>query len=564
MPKSLCSVAALSLLLAACGRGTPVAVPTFHSYFTDRETYEEYYRVAESGEHPSITERVSGAIVPHHMYVGPEFARFYDALREQHPPVIVIIGPNHFEAGKADVQTTRGSYVTPYGTVTGAAGVIDELLARGVTTEEERPFIEEHSISAEVAFIKKTFPNATLVPLILKARVSRKSAENLGHVLSEVLPSDALVLASVDFSHYLPEPVADFHDQTSRAALLNFDIDAVQSLEVDSPSSLTAFLTYLRDRKAQNLLYEKHTNSASYGAHPEFTETTSHFFLAFGDGRPQTSPAASVFFTGDTIIDRGVTDRMQKLATPDAVLDGVAGKEDRFFYGSTINALNLEGPVTTRDVTAVPGKIGFHFDPMKTAAILKRMHINIASLANNHSDDAGKDGRDDTENFLRGRNMEPVGISNSCITRPAISGTIAICAFFDGGGFLNVTEATRMITEAKKNTDFVVVSVHWGKEYSNVPSNRQRELAQAFVAAGADAVFGHGPHVKQSLENVEGSPVFFSLGNFLFDEASPERSSGLAGGVFFGPEGTHSYAFPLHTINAMPTPYSYAERMKSP
>ena len=80
--------------------------------------------------------------------------------------------------------------------------------------------IFQHASIEEVAFIAKTWPKATIVPIILKSKVTRSESEKLGLLLAQKLPENTLVLASVDFSHYLPELAADFHDETSEEVIL--------------------------------------------------------------------------------------------------------------------------------------------------------------------------------------------------------------------------------------------------------------------------------------------------------------------------------------------------------
>ena len=116
--------------------------------------------------------------------------------------------------------------------------------------------------------------------------------------LDRILPDDALVLASVDFSHYVPEIVADFHDHTSLTTLLNFEFDDIYDLEVDSPASLSTITTFLKLRNAQSPLYLSHTNSASFSDHPEIEETTSHLYFAFGEGEPMEKMGMSVLMFG--------------------------------------------------------------------------------------------------------------------------------------------------------------------------------------------------------------------------------------------------------------------------
>jgi AmmeMemoRadiSam system protein B len=531
-----------------------------HSYFVDRETYDTYYQALTDAILP-FKETVLGGIVPHHLYVGPEFARFYSALRNQHPSVVVVIGPNHFDAGQGKILSTDESYETPFGILQTNTALLSELVKHSACAIERQPFDREHSISSEVAFIKKELPDTTLLPLILKQKVTQQEAQDLAKTLNEILPKDAIVLASVDFSHYLPELVADFHDQTSETAIKNFDINAVQNLEIDSPASITTLLTYLKMREEKRILYERHTNSASYGKHPELQETTSHFFIAFGKGEEKTEKAASVLFFGDTIFDRGVVSHSHN-QNDSSIFSDIAGKEDRFFRGNTINAVNLEGPVVTYGKNPEKSdKILFQFDPNFAIPLLRKAKINITSIANNHIEDQGKQGLIETERYLTDFGIESVGGTYPCINKLALNGSAAICSFFDGGGLLDVTNAMAFIQQAKQQANHVVVSVHWGREYTSQITDRQHALADAFIKAGADAVIGHGPHIIQEMDIEHGVPVFYSIGNFLFDEEDEKRSSGLAVGLFFSPGKTTVYVFPLHTVASNPRLYSYIDSL---
>ena len=84
---------------------------------------------------------------------------------------------------------------------------------------------------------------------------------------------------------------------------------------------------------------------------------------------------------------------------------------------------------------------------------------------------------------------------------------------------------THAVAEAAAQADLVIVSMHWGAEYYPV-TERQRLLARELAAAGADLVIGHGPHVLQPVERVDGAWVAYSLGNFLFDQPFPDTRQG--------------------------------------
>ncbi len=80
---------------------------------------------------------------------------------------------------------------------------------------------------------------------------------------------------------------------------------------------------------------------------------------------------------------------------------------------------------------------------------------------------------------------------------------------------------------ARSLAELVVVYIHWGSELLEWPDNAQRESAKWLVQNGADLIVGHHPHVVQAAECVLGKPVFFSLGNHVFDQKYPETKNGL-------------------------------------
>ena len=98
---------------------------------------------------------------------------------------------------------------------------------------------------------------------------------------------------------------------------------------------------------------------------------------------------------------------------------------------------------------------------------------------------------------------------------------LAWLAFFDDGRELDFTP----VRKARRNADFVFVSVHWGAEYSAV-TNRQRRLARSLAQSGADVILGSGPHVLQESARIGRTLVLYSLGNFVFDGDMPATRKG--------------------------------------
>ncbi len=74
------------------------------------------------------------------------------------------------------------------------------------------------------------------------------------------------------------------------------------------------------------------------------------------------------------------------------------------------------------------------------------------------------------------------------------------------------------IEKAMEVCDYLCVYVHWGIERNTTPENYQTEMAKQYIDAGADAVIGSHPHVLQGIEFYQGKPIFYSLGNFIFNQ----------------------------------------------
>jgi len=97
-----------------------------------------------------------------------------------------------------------------------------------------------------------------------------------------------------------------------------------------------------------------------------------------------------------------------------------------------------------------------------------------------------------------------------------------------GGPVINPgTDLRRKIRLARNLSNLLVVYVHWGSEFLDWPDNRQRQAAEWLVDNGADLIVGHHPHLVQKPERLHGKPVFYSLGNLVFDQKYPSTREGL-------------------------------------
>lgn len=112
-----------------------------------------------------------------------------------------------------------------------------------------------------------------------------------------------------------------------------------------------------------------------------------------------------------------------------------------------------------------------------------------------------------------------------------------------GIAVLNEENLKTALAAARQVSDVVIAMPHWGPEDSAMPNWIQRNLAHELVAAGADLVMGNHTHVVQAVQQIDGIPVFYGLGNFVFDQGLPDHRQGVILKVRF--QGTHYQGYEL-------------------
>jgi len=157
------------------------------------------------------------------------------------------------------------------------------------------------------------------------------------------------------------------------------------------------------------------------------------------------------------------------------------------------------------------------------AGTLREAGVNIVSFANNHYLDYGNKGWQDTNKYL---GQAGIGVVNQGQAfKKEIQGREI--------GFLswNLTwdnvfedELRFKIQDLGKQVDFLVVNYHWGDEYQDYPNEQQKRIAHLSIEAGADLIIGHHPHHAQTVEEYQGRPIFYSLGNLIFDQLWSEKT----------------------------------------
>lgn len=227
-----------------------------------------------------------------------------------------------------------------------------------------------------------------------------------------------------------------------------------------------------------------------------------------------------LLFGGDIMLDRYIRTTMHRKGS-DFVL---ASPVEKLIQSSDAVIANLEGPITDHLSVSETSVIGearnyvFTFPP-ESALWLKQEGIGVVNLGNNHILNFGSDGAKTTEEFLKQAGVQYFGspVSEERTLIQTIRGVTI--------GFVNYNQfigegkerALADIVLLKPQVDIVILYAHWGKEYTSVLSSI-KDLAHEFIDTGADVIIGSHPHIIQEKEVYHGKTIYYSLGNFIFDQ----------------------------------------------
>lgn len=233
---------------------------------------------------------------------------------------------------------------------------------------------------------------------------------------------------------------------------------------------------------------------------------------------PPATVYTSIAATGDVMVSRRVLAEAQARRSYIWPFTQVS----EVLSGADIAIVNLENPV----MRECPPSASDMVFCMPSAALegLTYAGIDIATVANNHTYDQGSVGYASTTDALNAAGILPSG-SESLVIQQRGETTFGFIGYnrirqSHDIPMMPTTDVIASIEAAAGQVDVLIVSFHWGVEFTSEPIVDQRDLAHAAVRAGADVIIGHHPHVLQTIEEYRGVPIFYSLGNFVFDNMS--------------------------------------------
>lgn len=458
------------------------------------------------------SRRISTLIVPHHDLVAKERQELFSHIAQsQQPSTIILLSPNHYDLGSDDFQTRSTDLTTKHGTIKLNQALYKKALNAGAT-DNPATFASEHGIITILPDIKEYFPNASILPIVVKTDAdAAKSSALIDNLAASC--RNCMLIASVDFSHYQPYLLSKLHDDLSIRALKTLDTDLVRTKsEVDAPNILAAAMRWAKLHNTNHYVEYNHTNS-NLIANDYYLEGTTHEFGWYESGRPASAiKEASFTFMGNVAFGSAVNERFKRDYAQQFSQLG-----DRVLWGTDISATSLYSSATRNTNQVKPDfcdSFGFN---QKTISVISSLHINHVLFQDKTTNCLRKD---ENKNFVTSLNKASITPLESANNPTIIRGNGQSIVLFGLDTTANDTLDPAQIRKLSNETsNNIVIYVHWQSSYQVKPSEEQVALAHSWVDAGADLIVGVGSDVIHPVERYKNRPIFYSLGNFTTESS---------------------------------------------
>ena len=278
---------------------------------------------------------------------------------------------------------------------------------------------------------------------------------------------------------------------------------------------------------------------------------------------------ASMAVTGDVMFARNMPGVLSMDSSPFEGVSNVTSNVDLLL-------INFENAATASE-NALKGDVPLKCDP-SYVPLAKANENTVASLANNHAFDYGIDGMRDTVSNLEAAGITPIGAgenesdAHSPVVKEVNGRKITILNYMDSNNFAEYgydvmpyangssagysaydsKVAQKQIADARNDSDLIVAYMHYGNEYSTSPNEDQTKMSHELIDYGADVVIGSHPHVPQGIEMYNGKPIFYSLGNFIFDQSNEDTHVAYFVEIDLVGNTGECTVYPIHISNYLP------------
>ena len=276
----------------------------------------------------------------------------------------------------------------------------------------------------------------------------------------------------------------------------------------------------------------------------------------------------SIAVTGDVMFARNMPGVLSLDSSPFSGVSNVTSNVDLLLINFE-NAATYSGNAMKGDV---PLKCSPEYVPLA-----KANNNTVASLANNHAFDYGIEGMQDTVSYLKDAGITPIGAGNTedeahqAVVQDINGRKITILNYMDADNFAEYSyevmpyangsnpgysaydydDASKQISE-NNDSDLIIAYLHFGNEYSNSPNENQIRISHELIDYGADVVIGSHPHVTQGIDMYNGKPIFYSLGNFIFDQSNEATHTAYFVKLDLTGDTCQCTVYPIYISNYLP------------
>ena len=274
-----------------------------------------------------------------------------------------------------------------------------------------------------------------------------------------------------------------------------------------------------------------------------------------------------IVLTGDILLDRGVRREIERHGVDHLFSTGV----DSVFRSAQVVVGNLECPAT-KIQKPVQKLFIFRGEP-EWLQVLQRHGVTHLNLANNHSIDQGREGLMDTKRNVSAAGMVPIGAGANMQEAaepvllasqprnvwlvPSLRLALENYTYLPDKPCVSQEPMDSLLTHVHRlrkadSTAVIIVSLHWGGEHTLQPARSQRWDAHQLIRAGADVLVCHHTHTLQTIEEFQGKKIYYSVGNFIFDQHKPMNTKACMVRLKVSSHNVETETIPIEIRNCIP------------
>jgi len=534
-----------------CEREFAVAYEPLHSIL--HLTHDEFlHSIQNPRPFPAQpTGSIVAGVVPHHNTAAVLISGFFSQVSDEDYDLVIILAPNH-EGDIAQVVLSYRHWDIGDGVRTNRQFVDDMHGAGNINTAISHSRMEqEHSASILIPYIYHYLPGVEVAPVLLNRSLSFNATMEIFRWLEAWINEsgkNVLLVASIDFSHFLTVPHSREMDRQTKEAIFTHDLRRIHEMtyhNLDSPAAMIIFLMYLESLGLAPQIIA-HTDASEFLG-PGLQDTTSYMIIT---GTQVETTRVQLTFTGDIML--------HQMHDFERAFDYVRP----FLQAADLTIGNLETVLAGFFQNDDTGMFPLFSAPDEFAVALRNAGFDILSTANNHSLDQGVAGLLRTIDVLYNLGIANVGTYHSQADRNIIliwevqGISFAFLSYTFGtngqpippgrGYLVNMLNENLMredIARARRFADFVIVMPHMGYEYELTVRPHIEAWAMLMLEAGADVVVAGHPHVLQPMGFVDVTCaqtgetrqgfIAYCLGNFISGQRMPHTYNGVMLNLYF-------------------------------